>query len=83
VRIDGWMIRPDDGSRLTAETRKRVGAFKGDIYVIFNSFEAARNRDALEVYGLAIDSPKCRNIATNLDGPYRFCPVIRTQSPSA
>ena len=83
ARIDGWMIRPDDGSKLTAETRKRVGAFEGDLYVIFNSFEAARNRDALKDYGLAIDSPKCRNIVTNLDGAYRFCPVIRTQSSSA
>jgi hypothetical protein len=83
LRIDGWMIRPDDGSKLTAETRKRVGAFGGDLYVIFNGYEAARNRDSLKVYGLAIDSPKCRNIITNLGGPYRFCPVIRTQSPSA
>jgi len=83
LRIDGWMIRPDDGSRLTAETRRRVEAFKGDVYVIFNSFEAARNRDALGDYGLAIDSPKCRNIATNLGGSYRFCPVIRSQSTSA
>jgi len=83
IRIDGWMIRPDDGSKLTAETRKRVDAFEGDLFVIFNSFEAARNRDALKVYGIAIDSPKCRNIVTNLGGPYRFCPVIRTQSPSA
>jgi hypothetical protein len=24
VRIDGWMIQPQDGSKLTAETRKRV-----------------------------------------------------------
>ena len=30
--------------------------------MIFNDFEAARNRDALKVYGLAIDAPKCRNI---------------------
>ena len=82
-RIDGWMIQPDDGSKLTAETRKRVEAFEGDLYVIFNGYEAARNRDALKVYGFAIDSPKCRNIVTNLGGPYRFCPVIRTQSPSA
>jgi hypothetical protein len=83
LRIDGWMIQPDDGSKLTAETRKRVEAFAGDVYVIFNGFEAARNRDALKVYGLAIDSPRCRNIVTNLGGPYRFCPVIHTQSSAA
>ncbi len=83
VRIDGWMIQPDDRSRLTAETRRRVSAFAGDVYVIFNGFEGARNQDALKSYGLAIDPPKCRNIAANLGGPYRFCPVIRIQSSSA
>jgi hypothetical protein len=74
------MIQPKDGSALTATTRKRVDAFKGDLYVIFNGFEAARNRDALQVYGLAINLPKCRNIVSNLGGAYRFCPIIRTQS---
>jgi hypothetical protein len=83
VRIDGWMIQPQDGSKLTAETRKRVAAFAGDVYVIFNSFEAARNNDALKAYGLAIDPPKCRNVVSNLGGPYRFCPVVRTQSSPA
>jgi hypothetical protein len=79
VRIDGWMIQPNDGSKLTAETRSRVDAFNGEVYVIFNGFEAARNKDALKVYGLAIESPNCRNIVTNLGGAYRFCPVVRTQ----
>jgi hypothetical protein len=81
VRIDGWMIQPTDGSKLTIETRKRVNAYTGDLYVVFNNFEAARNRDALKVYGLAIDAPKCRNVISNLGGAYRFCPVVRTQSP--
>jgi hypothetical protein len=83
VRIDGWMIQPGDGSKLTADTHRRVAAFSGDIFVVFNDFEAQRNKDALGLYGLAIDAPKCRNVATNLGGPYRFCPVVRTQSPSA
>jgi hypothetical protein len=81
VRIDGWMIRPDDGSRLTAETLKRVSAYKGDLYAIFIPYEAARDRDALAVYGLAIRGPDCRDMVTNLGGLYRFCPVIRVQSP--
>ncbi|MGD0866831.1 MAG: hypothetical protein ABSA49_14885 [Rhizomicrobium sp.] len=82
VRIDGWMIRPEDGSKLTAETRKRVEAFKGDLYVIFIPYEAARDRDALAVYGLAIRGPDCRELVTNLGGLYRFCPVIRAPSSS-
>jgi hypothetical protein len=81
VRIDGWMISPQDGSKLTAETLKRVSAYKGDLYAIFIPYEAARDRDALAVYGLAIRGPDCRDMVTNLGGLYRFCPVIRVQSP--
>ena len=77
VRIDGWMIAPKDGSKLTAETLARVAAFKGDLYVVFNPFEAARNKDALKTYGLAIVPPKCRDIVTNLGGPYAFCPLTK------
>jgi hypothetical protein len=81
VRIDGWMIAPKDGSRLTAETMARVARFKGDLYVVFNGFEAARNRDALKAYGLAIVAPKCRDIVTNLGGPYAFCPLTKAPPP--
>jgi hypothetical protein len=80
LRIDGWMIQPQDGSRLTAAARKRVDAFKGDLYAIANAYEMARNRDALAAYDLAIVDAKCRNIVTNLGGPYRFCPLTRIQS---
>jgi hypothetical protein len=77
VRIDGWMIAPKDGSKLTAETMARVAAFKGDLYVVFNPFEAARNKDALKAYDLAIVAPRCRDIVTNLGGPYAFCPLTK------
>ncbi|MGH6797301.1 MAG: hypothetical protein ACREDI_02815, partial [Roseiarcus sp.] len=77
IRIDGWMIQPQDGSRLTALTRRRVGAFKGDLYVIANIYELSRSHDALAAYGLAAVEAKCRNIVSNLDGPYRFCPLAR------
>jgi hypothetical protein len=77
LRIDGWMIAPKDGSKLTAETMARVARFPGDLYVVFNSFEAARNKDALKAYGLAIVAPKCRDIVTNLGGSYAFCPLTK------
>jgi hypothetical protein len=80
VRIDGWMIQPEDGSRLTAKTMARVAAFKGDLYVIFIPYEAARNKDALAAYGLAIQAHDCRDMVTNLGGSYQFCPVIRAPS---
>ncbi len=83
MRIDGWMIQPRDGSHLTAETRARVDRFRGDLYVVFNTFEAARNKDALAAYGFAIRPALCRDIVTNLGGPYGFCPLTRIQAPAS
>ncbi len=83
LRIDGWMIKPTDGSRLTAETLARVQAYPGDLYVVFNAFESNRNTDALKVYNLAIEPKACRDIVTNLAGPYAFCPVTRLKAPAS
>lgn len=80
LRIDGWLIQPEDGSRLTADTRRRVDAFRGDLFVIADAGEIARSRDALAAYGLAMNAAECRNIETNLGGPYRFCPLSRVQN---
>ncbi len=77
LRIDGWLIQPQDGSRMTAEARARVAAFKGDLYVLSNEYEMGRAREALTAYDLAVDWIECRDIETNLGGPYRFCPVTR------
>jgi len=83
LRIDGWLIQPQDGSHLTAATRKRVAAFEGDLYVIADAGEILRSRNALAAYGLAMRVTECRNIETNLAGPYRFCPLshIEAQRP--
>ncbi|HTQ12716.1 MAG TPA: hypothetical protein VMH86_02485 [Rhizomicrobium sp.] len=81
IRIDGWMIQPRDGSKLTAEARARVDAFKGDLYVLFDTYELARNNDALADYGLEIDPRGCTDVETNLAGDYRFCPVTRKTTP--
>jgi hypothetical protein len=80
LRIDGWMIRPDDGSKLTAMAQARVQAHKGDIYLLANSYEMGRASDALTAYDLSIDWTACRDIETNLGGPYRFCPATRGAS---
>ncbi len=84
IRIDGWMIQPKDGSKLTALAKARVGGFKGDLYVIFDAYEVARGIDALADYGLVLDDKACGDIETNLTGDYRFCPVTRkpNQSPT-
>jgi hypothetical protein len=75
LRIDGWMITPEDGSRLTASTKKRVNAFHGDIYLIAEEYEIGRATEALEDYGLQMRYLDCRQIEANLGGPYKFCPV--------
>jgi hypothetical protein len=80
LRIDGWLIQPQDGSRLTKESRRRVASFDGDLFVIADAGEIPRSRDALAVYGLAMIAAECRNIETNLGGPYRFCPLSRVQN---
>jgi hypothetical protein len=80
LRIDGWLIQPQDGSRLTRDARKRVDSFHGDLFAIADAGEIPRSRDALSVYGLAMITAECRNIETNLGGPYRFCPLTRVQN---
>jgi hypothetical protein len=80
LRIDGWLIQPMDGSRLTAETKKRVNAFAGDLFLIADAGEMPRGKNAVAAYGLAIREPECRNIVTNLGGPYRFCPLYKSET---
>jgi hypothetical protein len=80
LRIDGWLIQPQDGSRLSAAARRRVDSFHGDLFVIADAGEILRSRDALAVYGLAMTAAECRNIETNLGGPYRLCPLSRVQN---
>lgn len=77
IRIDGWLIRPGDGSRLTREARARVAAFKGDLYLIAAPGEANRAKAALEAYDLAYAPEACRDLDSNLGGPYMFCPLTR------
>lgn len=77
LRIDGWLIQPADGSKLTAATRARVDAFQGDLYVIANEYEVGRAGDALADYGLGMRWTECKLFSTNLGGPYRFCPLKR------
>ncbi len=75
LRIDGWLIQPEDGSRLTAQTKARISAHKGDLYVIANEYEVGRAGDALADYGLGMRWTECKLFTTNLGGPYRFCPL--------
>jgi hypothetical protein len=77
IRIDGWLIQPQDGSHLTAVARKRVASFGGDLYLIANPYEINRGREAVRSYGLHFTLDDCQDIDTNLGGPYLFCKLTR------
>ncbi len=77
LRIDGWLIQPQDGTRLTAETKARVKAFTGDMFLIADKYEIDRARVALAEYGLAINWFECGDIKTNMGGDLQFCPLAR------
>jgi hypothetical protein len=76
LRIDGWMLQPNDGTGLTAQMRRRVKAFKGDLFLIAESFDMTRAHDAAADYGLLIDWPKCALFDTNIVGAYQLCPLL-------
>ena len=83
LRIDGWLIQPQDGSHLTAQAKARVAAFTGDLFLIANPYEINRARSAVAEYGLAFKTDECRDIEANLGGPYDFCPLFRkAKTPS-
>jgi hypothetical protein len=77
LRIDGWMMQPDDGSYLTNEMRRRVAAHKGSLFLIAEAYDMGRASAAAADYGLAIEWQKCRIFTTNLTGAYQWCPLSR------
>ncbi len=78
LRIDGWMVQPRDDSGLTRMMRARVAAHLakgGDLFLISDTMDMPRSREAIEDYGLAIRLPQCQQFDTNLVGTYQWCPV--------
>ncbi len=80
LRIDGWMVQPRDGTRLTREMMRRVAAHLaagGDLYLIADADDMNRARDALADYRLAIRWSECQQFDTNLIGTYQWCPLTK------
>jgi hypothetical protein len=80
LRIDGWMVQPQDGTRITKTMKSRVWghmAHGGDLYVLSDAYDMGRARDALVEYGLRIDWLKCTVFDTNIIGDYEFCPLFK------
>jgi hypothetical protein len=80
LRIDGWMVQPQDGTEITAMMKNRVRghlAHRGDLYVLSDAYDMGRTRDALVEYGLRIDWLKCTVFDTNIIGDYEFCPLFK------
>ena len=84
LRIDGWMVQPQDGTRLTKMMKGRVYewvARKRDLYVLSDAYDMGRAHDALAEYHLRIDWPKCTVFDTNIIGDYEFCPLFKWPRP--
>jgi hypothetical protein len=77
LRIDGWMMQPEDGSYLTHEMKRRVYTHKGPVFLIADAYDMGRASAAVLDYGLAIDWHKCSIFTTNLAGAYEWCPLVR------
>jgi hypothetical protein len=80
LRIDGWMVQPQDGTQLTRMMKGRVFEYinkKNDLYVLSDAYDMGRARAALSEYHLRIDWPKCEVFDTNIIGDYEFCPLFK------
>jgi len=80
LRIDGWMVQPQDGTKLTDMMKGRVFEYmnkKRDIYVLADAGNMGRARDALTEYHLRIDWLKCETFDTNIIGIYELCPLFK------
>ncbi len=80
LRIDGWMVQPRDGTKMTKDMRRRVAAHLtagGDLYLIADATDMGRAHDALADYRLAIRWPECQQFDTNLIGTYQWCPLAK------
>ena len=80
LRVDGWMVQPRDGTRITQDMKTRVSRHLqdgGDIYLIADATDMGRARDALNDYNLGIRWTECQQFDTNLVGTYQWCPLAR------
>ncbi len=80
LRVDGWMVRPRDGTRMTAQMKARVQQelrAGGDLYLIADAGDMDRARKALREYQLAIRWTECQQFDTNLIGTYQWCPLAK------
>ncbi len=82
LRIDGWLAEPNDNSGLTASMRARVAAHHGDLFLLAAPAEQLAGDRATSAYGLEIVAAQCREIHSNLGGPYQLCPLRRTAGQS-
>ena len=78
LRIDGWMVQPKDGTRITHDMKARVARHLragGALYLIADAGDMDRARQALADYHLAIRWTECQQFDTNLIGTYQWCPL--------
>lgn len=80
LRIDGWMVQPRDGTKITRDMKHRISshlAGGGDLYLIADAGDMSRAHDALADYHLAIRWSECQQFDTNITGTYQWCPLSK------
>jgi hypothetical protein len=80
LRIDGWMVQPRDGTKITRDMMRRIRDHMvggGDLYLIADAGDMSRAHDALADYRLAIRWSECQQFDTNITGTYQWCPLSK------
>jgi hypothetical protein len=77
VRIDGFLTSAEVPSRLRSDALARIAAYKGDLFVVYDSGEADQMRAALAAAGLTPLAETCRTVTNNLMASHQWCRIER------
>ena len=80
LRVQGYLVGPDDGTALSASIKNRVAAHNGDLYLLFIPNEGEVASRAMQALGLSIERSQCQQISSNLGPALSFCPLSRVSA---
>ncbi len=80
LRIQSYFTGPSDTPNgFDRRMQQLVAEHRGPLYVLYRFYEENQSRDALQAYGLAIESGSCRTIFPHIEKclnyPLIFCAV--------
>lgn len=77
LRVQGFLVGPDDGTALSATLKNRIAAHNGDLFLLFAGHEGDPAGRAMKALGLSIERTQCQQISSNLGPALSFCPLSR------